>query len=198
MIPPEEFAQSRTHFASRSRRAAFSVTSTVSLNSSPGSPRGRFGSEPLHLKPGKYPVFAQVGDLKSGVEDVEIIPAARLQIRKSSRPTDRSREYAAEDPSDAILAWQTGKGEKQEALINWDGGIFIDETRFGFRGNHASRRSDRSIFHCSQAETRVGQLAFTPHSHVIRCGMIPTWLPSCSTKSRWVPSASPHPFARIR
>ncbi len=93
----------------------------------PGSPRGRFGSDPLLLEPGKYTAFAQVGDLKSGVEDVEIIPAARLQIRKSSRPTDRSREYAAEDPSDAILAWQTVNGEKQEALINWDGCVFIDE-----------------------------------------------------------------------
>lgn len=60
--------------------------------------------------------------MKSAVEEVEILPAARLQIRKSSLVTDKKRKMA-----DAILEWQSGDGSKQEAMINWDHGIFIDE-----------------------------------------------------------------------
>ncbi len=93
----------------------------------PGSPRGRFGSDPLLLEPGKYNVYAQIDDLKSGVEEVEIISAARLQVRKSSRVTNEKRESAATNPSDAILEWQSGDGAKQETMINWDHGIIIDE-----------------------------------------------------------------------
>lgn len=93
----------------------------------PGSPRGRFGSDPLLLEPGVYTVSAQVGDLKSGVEEVKIISAARLQVFKSFQVTDKKREDVDADPSEAILTWKSGNGEKQEAMINWDGGVFIDE-----------------------------------------------------------------------
>lgn len=93
----------------------------------PGSTRGKFGSAPLNLEPGKYTVYAQIGDLKSGTEVVEIAPASRLQIRKSSGVTEKNREYAAEDPSEEILSWQASDGEKHEAMINQNGGVMIDE-----------------------------------------------------------------------
>jgi beta-lactamase regulating signal transducer with metallopeptidase domain len=93
----------------------------------PGSPLGRYGSDPLHLQPGKYPVCAKFGELKSGVDEVEIVPAARLQIRKASRVTEKIREYAAEDPREAILSWKTGGGDQQEVMVNWDQGVLVDE-----------------------------------------------------------------------
>lgn len=93
----------------------------------PGSPRGRFGPEPLLLEPGKYPVYAQLDELKSGVEEVAIIPAAGLQLRKASKVTEKMREYASQDPSEAILSWQSAQGETLEAMVNWDHGIMIDE-----------------------------------------------------------------------
>jgi beta-lactamase regulating signal transducer with metallopeptidase domain len=126
-IPPEELAKSKLILRPGEAARRFLPQSHSASIRPPGTPRGRFGSEPLLLEPGKYKVFAQFGDLKSGVEEIEIVPAARLQIRKSSRPTEKSREYAAQSPSDAILEWQNGNGEKEEALINWDHGVFIDE-----------------------------------------------------------------------
>lgn len=126
-IPPEELEKSKLILRPGEAARRFLTQSHSTSIRPPGSPRGRFGSESLLLEPGKYKVFAQFGDLRSGVEEVEVIPAARLQIRKSSRPTEKSREYATQDPSDAILEWQTGSGEKEEALINWDHGVFIDE-----------------------------------------------------------------------
>jgi hypothetical protein len=126
-IPPEELEKSKLILRPGEAARRFLPQSHSASIRPPGSPRGRFGSDPLLLEPGKYKVVAQFGDLKSGVEEVEIIPAARLQIRKSSRPTEKSREYAAHDPSDAILEWQNGQGEKEEALINLDHGVFIDE-----------------------------------------------------------------------
>lgn len=126
-IPPEELAKSELILPpGHSARRFLEQNHSASIRP-PGSPRGRFGSDPLLLEPGKYTVYAQVGDLKSGVEEVEIIPAARLQVRKSSQVTDKKREMAAADPSDAILSWQMGSGEKQEAMINWDHGVLIDE-----------------------------------------------------------------------
>ncbi len=86
------------------------------FDSAPRITASRYGSEPLLLKPGKYPVYAQVGELKSGVEEVEIIPAARLQLRKSSRVTDKKREYAAEDPrrgDSRVADWVTEKSRKR-------------------------------------------------------------------------------------
>ncbi len=126
-IPPDEFAKSElTLPPGHSARRFLEQTHSASIRP-PGSARGRFGSDPLLLEPGKYTVYAQVDDLKSAVEEVEILPAARLQIRKSSLVTDKKRKMAAENPSDAILEWQSGDGSKQEAMINWDHGIFIDE-----------------------------------------------------------------------
>lgn len=127
MIPPEEFAKAELILPpGHAARRFLTLHHSASIRP-PGSTRGRFGAEPLHLEPGKYSVYAQVDDLKSGVEEVEIVPAARVQFRKSSRPTERSRAYAAEDPSDAIIEWLTSSGEKQEALISWDGGVLVDE-----------------------------------------------------------------------
>ncbi|MFO0940731.1 MAG: M56 family metallopeptidase [Pirellulales bacterium] len=126
-IPPEELAKSELILPpGHSARRFLEQYHSASIRP-PGSPRGRFGSDPLLLEPGKYTVYAQVGDLKSAVEEVEIIPAARLQVRKSSQVTDKKREYAAADPSAAILSWHSGDGAKQEAMINRDHGIFIDE-----------------------------------------------------------------------
>jgi beta-lactamase regulating signal transducer with metallopeptidase domain len=126
-IPPEELEKSKLILRPGEAARRFLPQSHSASIRPPGSPRGRFGSDPLLLEPGKYEAFAQFGDLRSGVEEIEIIPAARLQIRKSSRPTEKSREYAAQNPSDAILEWQNGNGEKEEALINLDHGVFIDE-----------------------------------------------------------------------
>ncbi len=126
-IPPEELTKSELVIPPGHAARRFLEQSHTASIRPIGSVRGRFGSAPLLLEPGKYNVYAQMGDLKSGVEQVEIIPAARLQIRKSSQVTDKKREYAAADPSEAILAWQSGNGEKQEVMINWDYGVFIDE-----------------------------------------------------------------------
>lgn len=126
-IPPEELVKAKLILRPREAARRFLPQSHSASIRPPGTPRGRFGSDPLLLEPGKYNVVAQFDDLKSGVEEIEIVPAASLQIRKSSRPTEKSREYAAQDPSDAILEWQNGSGEKEEALINWNGGVFIDE-----------------------------------------------------------------------
>ncbi len=93
----------------------------------PGSPRGRYGSEPLHIEPGHYPVYAQLGKLKSGVEQLETLPASRLQIRRANEVTENRRKVAAEDPSEEILSWQTSDGAKREAMVNWDGGVLVDE-----------------------------------------------------------------------
>ncbi len=94
---------------------------------SPGSPRGRFGLAPLLAEPGRYPVYAQLGELKSGVKEVEILPAARLQIREANEVTAKRREDAAKDPSDEILGWQTSDSVKHEAIVNWDHGVLADE-----------------------------------------------------------------------
>ncbi len=126
-IPQEEFTKAELILPPGHAALRFLSPQQSASIRPPDSPRGRFGNEPLHLKPGKYPVYAQVDGLKSGVEEVEIIPAAHLQIRKSSQVTEKKREYAAKDPSEAILVWQSIDGAKQEAMINWDLGIFIDE-----------------------------------------------------------------------
>lgn len=126
-IPPEELVKAKLILRPGEAARRFLPQSHSASIRPPGTPRGRFGSEPLLLEPGKYKVVAQFDDLKSGVEEVEVIPAARLQIRKSSRPTEKSREYAAQNPSDSIVEWQSGSGEKEEALFNWDSGVFIDE-----------------------------------------------------------------------
>jgi beta-lactamase regulating signal transducer with metallopeptidase domain/WD40 repeat protein len=126
-MPAEELAKAELILPPGQAAHRFPMPNHAASIRPPGSPRGRYGSDPLHLEPGKYPVYAQLGELKSGVEEVEIIPAARLQIRKASRVTEKKREYAAADPSEVILAWQTGAGEKQEAMVNWDHGIMADE-----------------------------------------------------------------------
>lgn len=127
-IPTEELVKAKLILRPGEAARRFLPQSHSASIRPPGTPRGRFGSEPLLLEPGKYKVVAQFDDLKSGVEEVEVIPAARLQIRKSSRPTEKSREYAAQNPSDSIVEWQSGSGEKEEALFNWDSGVFIDES----------------------------------------------------------------------
>ena len=127
MIPPEELAKAELILSPGEAAHRFPMPNHSASIRPPGSPRGRYGSEPLHLEPGKFTVYAQLGELKSGVEEVEIIPEATLQIRKSSRVTEKMREYAAQDPSDAILAWQSDDGKKQEAMVNWDHGVLVDE-----------------------------------------------------------------------
>lgn len=127
MIPPEALAKAELVLQpGQAARRFLSHSHSTSIRP-PGSQRGLFGSDPLFLEPGIYKVFAQIGELKSGVEEIDVRPESRLQLRKASPVTDSIREYATKDPSNAILTWQSAKGEKHEAMINWDHGIFIDE-----------------------------------------------------------------------
>ena len=127
MIPAEELAKAELVLPPGHAAHRFLQPNHSTSIRAPGSIRGRFGPEPLQLEPGRYPVYAQVGGLKSGVEEIEIQPAARLQVRVADEATEDRRKYAAEDPSDELLAWQTSDGEKKEAIVNWGQGVLLDE-----------------------------------------------------------------------
>jgi hypothetical protein len=126
-IPQEELAKAELILPPGQAAIRFPTPSHSASIRPPGSPRGGFGSEPLDVEPGRYPVYAQVGDLKSGIEEIEIRPVARLQIRKASVVTEKNRESAAEDPREEVLSWQSSDGQLYEVVVNWDHAVLVDE-----------------------------------------------------------------------
>ena len=112
-----------------------------------GAKPGRYGPTPLFLAPGKYPVFAEeslhvlVGGradrkrrdginvtLRSGEAQIQILPAAQLQVRRVNRFTERTnRLVVAKDASLEIVRWVTRDRQIREAVLNRDTEVLFDQ-----------------------------------------------------------------------
>jgi beta-lactamase regulating signal transducer with metallopeptidase domain len=108
--------------------------------------QGRFGPEPLRVAPGRYPMFAKVNlsaisgtandgarsegktyHLQSGSIEIEVLPAARLQMREINEFTEtRTREFVAQDPASHVLE-TTVDHVKREVVIADSSEVLIDE-----------------------------------------------------------------------
>ncbi|MCA9193474.1 MAG: hypothetical protein KDB03_16995 [Planctomycetales bacterium] len=127
-VPPEELLKADLVLPPGEAAKRFLQPTHSAPIHKPGSPRGRLGSEPLLADPGRYSVFAQIGKLKSGIEEIDILPASRFQVRRADEVTDKRRELATTDPSDEILNWKDSHDRNHEVIVNWDSGTLVDES----------------------------------------------------------------------
>ncbi|MDX1926086.1 MAG: M56 family metallopeptidase [Pirellulaceae bacterium] len=108
--------------------------------------QGRFGPEPLRVAPGRYPMFAKANlsaisgnandgasgegkqyNLQSGRREIEVLPAARLQMREINEFTEtRTREFVAQDPASHVLE-TTVDHFKLEVVLADSSEVLVDE-----------------------------------------------------------------------
>lgn len=104
---------------------------------------GRFGPEPLRIAPGTYPCLAELDlyyfkvggrrdgrrvHLRSEATVIQILPAARLQIREVHEVTPKTKREAIEaDPDLEIIRWSPSPGVHEDLIVNHSSEPLLDE-----------------------------------------------------------------------
>ncbi len=118
--------------------------------------RGRYGPEPLRLAPGTYPCMAELDlyflpgggfqgsrvddkgnvtvefegknvHLESAATEIQVLPAAPLQIRQARQVVEAAdRAAAAQDASREIIEWTSADGQEIELTMNMNSEVVID------------------------------------------------------------------------
>lgn len=112
-----------------------------------GTRRGRFGPEPLRVAPGKYPCFAELDvhyqeglfysrsqqegkkvHLRSGKTEIQVLPAARLQVRRVTVATaETKREVVDANPDSELIRWSPSPSVTEDLILHHGYEPLLDE-----------------------------------------------------------------------